>query len=182
MTVVEMGVDRKADLVLLQGPEGERGRIRISHPAYEIRKRTRVWMVVCQGSGFITDEQTDLSRCTNDDDMLSGINRTGGKMTRSINVYDQSDKEPRERWARKLNWHRAIRMKGGAIMAGDMNAHSRRWDPRWREQREATFWEEIIHKYGLEIGNDERPTHHWPRNGAEAELTIDLILASRPIT
>jgi len=48
-------------------------------------------------------------------------------------------------------------------MAGVMNAHSRRWDPRCRQQRNATFWEEIIDQYRLEIGNDDRPTHHSVR-------------------
>jgi len=63
-----------------------------------------------------------------------------------------------------------------------MNAHSRRGDPRCKEQRDATFWEDIIDEHGLEIGNDGRLTHHWTRNGAEGESTIDLTLANRLIT
>jgi hypothetical protein len=66
-------------------------------------------------------------------------------------------------------------------MGGDMNAHSRRWDPRCREQRDVTFWEEIIEEYGLEIGNDDRRTHHWATNGEEGESTIDLTVATQPI-
>jgi len=42
--------------------------------------------------------------------------------------------------------------------------------------------EEIIDAHGLVIGNDDdRPTHHWARNGEEGEPTIDLTLATRPI-
>jgi hypothetical protein len=64
-----------------------------------------------------------------------------------------------------------------------MNAHSRIWDPRCRERRDATFWEEIIDEYGLQKGNNnDRPTHHWARNGEEGKSTIDLTLATRPIT
>jgi hypothetical protein len=37
MATLETGVDRKADLVLLQEPPGKKGRIGISHLAYEIR-------------------------------------------------------------------------------------------------------------------------------------------------
>jgi len=183
IAALEMGVDRKADLVLLQEPPGEKGRIRISHPAYEIRQRMRVWMAVRKGSGLATDKWTDLSRGANDDDMVTDVKRRGEKMTTIINVYDQRDVQTGERRARKLNWHRAIRQGGGTIMAGDMNAHSQRWYPRCREQRDATFWEEIIDEHGLEIGNDDdRPTHHWARNSEEGESTIDLTLATQPIT
>jgi len=63
-----------------------------------------------------------------------------------------------------------------------MNAHSQRWDPRCSDQRNAISWEAIIDQYGLEIGNDDWPTHHWARNGKEGEWTIELTLATRPIT
>jgi len=63
-------------------------------------------------------------------------------------------------------------------MAGDMNAHSRRWDPKCREQRDATLWDEIIDEYGLEIRNDDHPTHHCARSGEEGKSTIYLTLAT----
>jgi hypothetical protein len=63
-----------------------------------------------------------------------------------------------------------------------MNALSRRWDPRCREQHHVTFWEEIIDEHGLEIGKDDDwPIHNWVRNCEEGEATIDLTLATRPI-
>jgi hypothetical protein len=40
----------------------------------------------------------------------------------------------------------------------------------------------ILDEYGLEIGNDDRPTSHWARSGEEGELTIELTLAARLIT
>jgi len=46
MAALETGVDRKADLVLLQEPLGDKGRIGISHTAYGIRKRKTVWTAV----------------------------------------------------------------------------------------------------------------------------------------
>jgi hypothetical protein len=138
---------------------------------------------VDKGSSLATDEQTDLSRGANDDVIVTDVKRRTEKMTRVINIYDQTDLRTREREARKINWSRIIRQRGGGtILAGDFNAHSRGWDPRCKEQYDATFWEEIIDEHGLEIGNDNQPTHHWARNGEEGELTIDLTLASRPIT
>ena len=63
-----------------------------------------------------------------------------------------------------------------------MNSHSRRWYPRCREQRDATFWDEIIDEHELEIGNDDdRHTYHWARNGDEGRWSIALTLATRAI-
>jgi len=142
-----------------------------------------VWTAVRKGSGLATDERTDLSRGANNDVMVTDVKRRAEKMTRIINLYDQRDEQSTERRARMLNWQRAIRQGGGTIIAGDMNAHSRRWNLRCRVQCIATFWEEIIDEYGIEIGNDDDlSTHHWARNGEEGESTIDLTLATRPIT
>jgi hypothetical protein len=44
------------------------------------------------------------------------------------------------------------------------------------------FWEDVIDKNGLEIGNDGEATHHWTREGHEGESVIDLTLVNRPIT
>jgi len=129
-----------------------------------------------------TDERTDLCRGPNDDVMETHVNTRGEKMTRIINVDDQGDVHTGERRARKLIWHRAILKGGGTTIAGDINAHSRRWDPTCREKHDVTFWEEIRDEYGLEIRNDDWPTHHWARNGEHGEWTIELTLATRPIT
>jgi hypothetical protein len=139
-------------------------------------------MVVREGSRLGTHHRTDLSRGAYNDVMVTDLTRRGEKMTRIINVYDQRDVQTGERRGRKLNWHRAIPHEGGTIIAGDMNAHSRRWDPKSRQQRDATCWQEIIDEYGLQIGNDDCPTHHWVRNGDQGESTIDLTLATQLIT
>ena len=39
----------------------------------------------------------------------------------------------------------------------------------------------MIHENGLEIGNDDSPTHHWAREDQESESVIDRTLANRPI-
>jgi hypothetical protein len=182
MAALETGVVENADLVLLQEPPGDKGRIGISHATYEIRKRKRVWMAVRNGRGLSTDERTELSRGANDDVMVTKVKRRGEKMTRIINVYDEREVPTGQRRATMLNCHSAIRQRGGKIIARDIDAHSRRWNPRCREQRDATFWEKIIVEYRLEIRNDDRPTNHWAPNGKEGESTVDLTVATRPIT
>ena len=44
-----------------------------------------------------------------------------------------------------------------------------------------SFWENVIDKNGLEIGNDGRHTHHWKREDQEGKSVIDLTLANRLI-
>ena len=125
----------------------------------------------------MVDERTDLSRGANDDVIATDVRRRGEIITRIVNVYDQRDGQSGERPAQQLNWQRVIR-QGGTVLAGDFNAHSRRWDPRCRGQQNAAFWEEVVDENGLEIGNDGQSTHHWTREGHEGELVLDLTLAN----
>jgi len=182
IAALETGVERRVDLVCLQEPRREREDIGISHSAYEIRNRKRVWTAIQKGSGLVVDERTDLTRGANGDVIATDVRRRGEKITRIVNVYNETDTQlgERERPARKLNWQRVIR-QGGTVLAGDFNAHSKRWDPRCQVQRDAAFWEDMIDKNGLEIGNDGRPTHHWIREDQEGESVIDLTFANRPI-
>jgi hypothetical protein len=181
IAALETGVECRADVVCLQEPPRERGGIGISHSAYEIRKRKRVWTAIRRGSGLVVDERTDLSRGANEDVIATDVRRRGERITRIVNIYDQKNTHSGERPARKLNWQRVIR-QGSTILAGDFNAHSIRWDPRCQVQRDAAFWEDVIDENGLEIGNEGEATHHWTREGHEGESVIDLTLANRPIT
>lgn len=93
---MEMGVEQKADVVLLHKTPGERGGDGVSHSVYEIRKQKTVRTAVHKGSGLATDEQTDLSRGANDDVIVTDVNRRGEKMMRIINIYDQRDAQTGE--------------------------------------------------------------------------------------
>jgi hypothetical protein len=116
IAALETGVKRRADVVCLQEPPRERGNIGISHSAYEIRERKRVWTAIRRGSGLVVDERTDLSRGANDDVIATDVRRRGEKITRIVNVYDQRDGQSGERPAQKLTWQRVIR-QGGTVLA-----------------------------------------------------------------
>jgi len=137
---LETGVERSADVLCLQQPPRERGEIGISHSAYDIRKRKQVWTAIQKGSGLVVNEKMDLSRGANDDVIATDARRSGEKITRIVNIYDQKDAQlgERERPVRKLNWQRVIQ-QGGTVLEGDFNAHSKRWDPRCQVQRDAVF-------------------------------------------
>jgi hypothetical protein len=182
IAALETGVEHMPDVVCLQEPPREIGDIGIRHSAYEIRKRRRVWTAILKGSGLVVEERTDLSRGANNDVIATDIRRRGEKVTRIVNIYDQKDSQSgeRERLARKRNWQRVI-WQGGTVVAGDFNAHSKRWDPRCLVQWDAAFWEDVMDENGLEIGNDGRPTDYWTREDREGESVIELTLSNRPI-
>jgi len=159
IAALEMGVERRADIVCLQELPTERGGIGISHSAYEIRKRKRVWTAIRRGSGLVVDEQTDLSRGANEDVIATDVRKRRERITRIVNIYDQQNTHSGQRPAQKLNWQR-VSWQCSPVLAGDFNAHSKRWDPKWQVQRDAAFWEDAIDENGLEIGHDGRPTHH----------------------
>ena len=104
IVALEMGVERRVDVVCLQEPPRERRGFEINHTAYEIRKRKRVWTAVRKGSSLAVDERTDLNRGATDDVTVTDIRRREEKVTRIVNVYDQKDTQSGERPARKLNW------------------------------------------------------------------------------
>jgi len=169
--------------VCLQEPprERERGGVGISHSAYEIRKRKRVWTAIRRGSGLVVDERTDSSRGVNEEVIATDVRRRGERITSSVNVYDQKNMHSGERPARNRAWRRVI-WQGSTVLAGDFNAHSIRWDPRCQVQRDAAFWEDVIDENRLQIGNNGEATHHRTRERHEGESVIDLTLANRPIT
>jgi len=180
IAALEVGVERRGDVVCLQEPPSERQGFEIRHTAYGMRKRKRVWMAVRKGTGFAVDERLDLSEGDNDDVIVTGVRRRGEKVPIIVNIHDQKDTQSRERPARKLRWQRIIR-QGCTMLAGSFNGHSTLWDPRCTKPRDDIFWKDIIDENGLEIGNDDRATHYWTRGDFEGESVIVLTLANRPI-
>jgi len=125
----------------------------------------------------VVDERRDLSRGANDDIIVTDVRKRGEKIMRIVNVYNQRDTQSGERQAQEVNWQSVIR-QDGTVSAGDFNAHSSRWDPRCRAQRNAASWEVVIDEYGLEIGNDGRSTNYWTGEDHEGESVIYLTLAN----
>ena len=165
----------------MQVPPRVRANIGISHSPFKIIIKNTVWTPILKQSGLVVDEHTDLSRGANEDVIATDVRTAGENITRKGNVYHQTDRQSGERPAQKVNCQRVIR-QGGTVLKGDINTHSRPWDPRCLGQRKAAFWEEVIDKNGLEMGNDGQSTHLWTRDGHQGESVIDLTLANRPIT
>jgi hypothetical protein len=56
MAAEETGLEWTADVVYIEEPLRETAGTRISHMAYDIRKRQRVWTAVPMGSGLTMNE------------------------------------------------------------------------------------------------------------------------------
>jgi len=180
IAALETREECRADVVCLQEPPRERKGFEIRYTAYEIRKRKRVWTAMHKGRGLALNKRTYLSKGGDDDGIVTDVRRRGERVTRIVNIYAQKDTQSSERPARKLRWQRIIR-QGHTVLAGDINAHSKCWDPRCTEPRYAVIWEDIIDGNGLEFGNDDRATHFWTRGDLQGKSVIDVPLANRPI-
>jgi hypothetical protein len=86
IAALEMGVERRADVVCLQEPPRERGEIGISHSASDLRKRKRVCTAIRKESGLMVDERTDMRRGANDNVIATDVRRRGEKITRIVNI------------------------------------------------------------------------------------------------
>jgi len=103
---------------------------------------------------------------------------TDGEKIRIVNVYDQAPSSKRKdyTWPCQLADWTAIKSVEKVIIAGDINAHSPRWNPRCKMKRNHIFWEEI--KKDMEIWNSEEPTR-LPDNQTSDLISIIDITASR---
>jgi len=128
----------------------------------------------------VVDVRTDLRTGANEDTIATDIRRRPERIMRTVNLYEQNNTQSGERPARKLNGHGVI-WQAGTVLAGDINAYSKRWNPSCRVQLDAAFWEGVINLNGPEIGNDGRPNHHWTTEDQEGDSVIDLKLPNRPI-
>jgi hypothetical protein len=171
-------VKRGADVVLIQEPPILQ---KYRHPAYQYiwspgrvmtaRRITSEWTV------SIEDRFT--KECKGDVQVLAlGRRNKQGRVLRIANVYDNIvHKKGQERPAQNANWGAILEEE--TIIAGDLNAHSPKWNaPGDRRRRDHHFLEELIEDYGLILANDGSITRR-PDGEDQNALpgVIDLTLA-----
>jgi len=166
-------VDCRTDVVCLQEPLRDRGGVGINHTAYEIRKRNRVWMAIRKGSGLLVEQRTGSNWGANDNVIVTDVSRSGENIPRIVNIDDRRDTQSGGSQARKLDWQKVIPERE-SVLQGDSNAHSGRWEPTCHRQWNATFWAEVIHENGQEIGNDGQRSQCCTREDYEGRSVIDL--------
>jgi len=179
--VLESAVKREVDLVLIQEPRAakERDRMR-SHPSFTFIKgeegiAAKCWIAVNKASRCRVTELKDLARESGNHVQVVEVTLLGGDAIVIANTYDQHEGSETNRPAQRAAWTEIARHRR-VIIAGDMNTHSKVWNPRATRSRNHTFWERLIEEEDLFVWNTDEATRMGP--GAENHSIIDLTLSS----
>jgi len=162
--VLEMAVQKGADLVLIQEPcrEREKDGTR-SHPSFRfIRGKegeaAKCWVAINRESQCQVTELKDLTRnCANYAQALE-VKPPSGASIIIVNVYDRGrQRGSGERLAQRANWE-AITRYSQVIIVGDMIAHSQMWNGWATSRRNTPYWENLISDHSLVVWNSEEAT------------------------
>jgi len=179
--VLESAVRRGVDLVLIQEPRGEKEKDGTwSHPSFtfirgEENVLAKCWIAINRTSGCRVTELKELTRGCQNYAQVVEVVPPGGEAIIIANVYDQGDRSEAIRPAQRAVWGEIARHRR-VIIAADMNAHSKMWNPRSTCNRNHIFWEQLIENENLFVWNTEEATRMGP--GAEIHSIIDLTLSS----
>ena len=179
--VLESAVKRGADLVLIQEPRGETEKDGTrSHPSFTFIKgeegaAAKCWIAVNKASRCRVTELKELTKECGNHVQAIEVSPPGGEAIIIANVYDQHEGSEANRPAQRAAWTEIVRHER-VIVAGDMNAHSKMWNPMTTRNRNHIFWEQLIRKEALFIWNTEEATRMG--SGAELHSIIDLTLSS----
>jgi len=179
--VLEMAVKREVDLVLIEEPRGEKEKDSTrSHPSFTFIRgdegaAAKCWIAINRASRCRVTELKKLAgECRNHVQVVEVV-PPGGEAIIIANVYDRHEGREGNRPAQRAAWTEIVRHRQ-VIVAGNMNAHSKMWNPMAARNRNHIFWEQLIENEGLSVWNTKEAT----RIGARAEIhsIIGLTLSS----
>jgi len=171
------------DLVIIQEPTTGKGST-ARHDGFrwikgEQETQAKCWTAINKAMGCkVTELRGPANKCANCIQVLE-VTREGREMVVMVNVYDQRPQEGQKRLVQQADWE-AIMAGGRVVVAGDMNAHSQKWNPKATRPRNATFWEDLIEKHELVLWNSEEGTRAGP--GANGTSIIDLTVLTPAVT
>ena len=181
---METAVRRGADVVLIQEPKGVKEKDSThSHPSFNfIRGEEAVpakcWIAVNRASKCQVTELKNLAFGTANHVQVIEVTPPSGEAIIIANVYDWHAGSENNRPAQRVAQGEIARYKR-VIVAGDMNAHSKMWNPRTTRPRNNTFWEQLIQEHDLVVWNSEGETRMGA--GAEIHSIIYLTLSSQEV-
>jgi hypothetical protein len=135
----------------------------------------KCWIAVNRASRCRVTELKELARECGNHIQVVEVVPPGGEPIIITNVYDQYEGSETNRPAQRAAWGEITRHRR-VIIAGDMNAHSKMWNPRAVRNRNHIFWERLIEEEDLFVWNTEEATRMGP--GARNHSVIDLTLSS----
>ena len=168
--VLESGLRRMVDFVFIQEPPQNIG---YRHNGYHIFRSGRT------ATAYRIESQWKMARRTSEVKMANGdvqcidVSYSNFKF-RFLNVYDQLKFGTNHRPTRDLDWSKLITEH--TILLGDFNAHSKIWNSRCQQQRNATFWEAVVEDNGLAYVGDGQQTCFTPNT--DLYSVIDLVFTN----
>ena len=182
--VLETAVRMVADLVLIQEPREtkEKDSTR-SHASFTFIRGeeclpANCWIAENRASGCrVTELKVFTQECENHTQVVE-VAAPGVGPVVIVNVYDRHTTSESIRPAQKAAWGELARHRR-VVIAGDMNAHSKVWNPKTMRPRNNVFWEKLISEHGLSVWNTEEETRMGV--GADIHSIIDLTLSSQEV-
>jgi hypothetical protein len=171
--LMQTAIERKTDLVLVQECPTQWGRC---HPGFEYMwNGGRVMAARRRDSRWTFSTENNLTREGEGDVQSIAVGCRGrqGRLMRVVNTYCQKKQGERGRPAERARWDAIL--EGEAIVAGDFNAHSPRWNPLCGEARDQVFLEDLMDTYGLVVHNTDQATRP---SSTTIHSIIDLTLTS----
>jgi len=179
--VLETAVRRGADVVLIQEPKGAKEKdSTCSHPSFSFIRGEEAVPAKCaiavnRASKCQVTELKNLAAGTANHIQVVEVTPPSGEAIIIANVYDRHAGSENNRPAQQAAWGEIARHQR-VIVAGDMNAHSKMWNPSTTRPRNNAFWERLIQEYDLVVWNSEEETRMGA--GAKIHSIIDLTLSS----
>ena len=144
-----MAVRREVDLVLIQKLRSEKERdSTCSHPSFMFIRgdesvAAKCWIAVNWALRCQMTKLKDLAREYEKYVQVMEVVSTGAGATVIANVYDRHEGSKANRPSQRAAWGEMAKHRR-VIIAGDMNAHSKMWDPQATYSRNYIFWERLI--------------------------------------
>jgi ribonuclease HI len=175
---LESALQDSADVVLLQEPPVvSQERYRQRHPGFNIVFAQRTATAFRVNTRWKWTARTDLDAVAEGDAQVWDLQR-GTARIRIANVYDQIRQSDGSRPSRFINWTEVINSR--TVVAGDFNAHSRRWNPLLNAPaRNHRYLEDFIDTHALSPVGDGEATCFSPN--ATNYSVIDLVLVTQEI-
>jgi endonuclease/exonuclease/phosphatase family metal-dependent hydrolase len=152
-------------------------RYRQRHPGFNIVFAQRTATAFRVNTHWKWTARTDLDAAAEGDAQVWDLQR-GTTRIRIANVYDQIRRSDGSRPSRFINWTEVINSR--TVVAGDFNAHSRRWNPLLNAPaRDHRYLEDFIDTHALSPIGDGEATCFSPN--ATNYSVIDLVLVTQEI-
>jgi hypothetical protein len=177
---LEKGVERGADLVVIQDPyQSKEEEYQIIHPAFRFIRGKTVMAEVRVDMMVTVDKLRDFGM----QGSIQAFNITNrrGVQVRIVDVYDQTLQENNNRSstrpARQARSDDLI-TKGNVVVCGDFIAHSPGWNSGCSQGRDASVLENLVLRHNLEIINDGQMTRVVWKENKLINSIIDIALVS----